>query len=223
MSRSTKLALVQRALKQAGRGQELQAHAKELFDDMLDNWAREFKYPRLRKVGSSLSLTGGSSTVSLPSDYGAGMDNLLFSDSKIPLQEVDGDDFIYSGGFEEDIVSRSVPDRYYVDEQAGLIRLNAAPSSAQSLIPIYFSLPVPVGDNDTVWYPDDKILVEGLVAEIYQFNGDERENDQFIKVEALKNKNLRGLIPLAGGSTRIKMARTRFRPVRGRGIRDRIW
>lgn len=220
-SKSTRSKIVDRALKLAGRGNELKSLANELLNDVLRDWALEYKYPSLRKVGSTVTLAAQSTTVSLPSDYGAGMDQLLIGDDKRPLDEMTMDDFTNKGGFPSASAGTGMPTLYYVDREAGLIRFNNSADQAYVVTPIYYKVPDPIdtsaaGDNVLPWFDNDGVLIQGLIQLIYQYKGDEREFLQEQRVERMKASTRRGLIPIAGGSNRVGLARSRFRKPSGR-------
>ncbi len=219
MSTSTnRLSIVQRALKQAGRGVEIRAHVNELLNVMLRSWAIESKYPQLRKIGAALTLNAGANTVSLPSDFGFGMDNLMFGDERRPLIEQDADAFMLGGGIEDINATAARPTGYMIDKQADQIRFNRTAEKAYSMIPVYFFLPAGLtSDTEFPWYDDDMIVEQGLVAMIYQYTEDEREISQFQKVVSLKKEFRRGIIPLMGGSTKMRLAKSTFK----RSVRNR--
>lgn len=213
MGASIRLEIVQKSLWLAGRDVSLSSSAKDWLNDLLRNWALEYKYPSLRKVGSTLTLAAGSSTVALPTDYGAGMDNLLFGDEKTPLFEKTGDEFVDLGGFPASTAGNTRPVFYMIDKQASIFRFNSQADKAYSFIPIYFSAPAAItNDNAFPWFEDDKVLIQGLIGEIYQYTEDPREENQFMKVERLKASFRRGIISSTGGPKKIRLVSNTFRP-----------
>lgn len=214
MSASTKLAIITRALALAGRNMELKEITTQLLDDLLRDWAQSKKFPQLNKTGATVFLGAGATTVPLPTDYGAGMDNLLFSDDKIPLEEFDADDFVHRRGFPRILDGNGRPTLYTVDEESGIFRFNRTSDKVYQVIPIYFKIPPNVGDAETVWYKNDRVLIKSLVGEIMEFTGDERELVQQQKALALKANFERGDLSKTGGSKTITLSRQVFRPRR---------
>jgi hypothetical protein len=215
-STSTRYELVIRALQLAGRGVELRSSVEQWLNDILKSWALEYKWPALRKVGSSQTLSAGTSTVSLPSDMGSGMESLTFGDEKVPLDEYSMDEFVIRGGFPSSGASSGRPSFYTVDREAGLFRFNVAADQNYSFTPIYFKVPDAIaqtssGDNQTVWVDDDNLVVQGLIQMIYQYTGDQREFAQEQKVNAMKATLKRGLVPMSGGPARMQLSRVRFK------------
>lgn len=216
-SKSTRYQLVMRALTLAGRDARLRSEAEQWLNDLLRAWAFEYKYPSLRRTGSVVTLPAGSTTAALPADLGAGMDNLLIGNDKIPLYEYSMDEFVSNNGFPGVLnPAQGLPSKYAVDENAGLFRFNSTADQNYDLIPIYYASPDPIpqtpaGDAMAVWMDDDQLVVQGLIEIIYQYTGDQREIVQGQKVDKLKNQYRRGAVPMGGGSTRIMLARTRFK------------
>lgn len=216
-SKSTRYQLVTRALTLAGRDIRLRSEAEQWLNDLLRAWAFEFKYPSLRKTGSVVTLAAGTSYSTLPSDLGAGMDNLLIGESRLPLYERSMDEFVAALGFNKvQNPATGFPTMYAVDENAGLFRFDRVADKNYDILPIYYSCPdaipqTPAGDATSVWMDDDQLVVQGLIEIIYQYTGDQREVAQGIKVDKLKSKYRSGAVPMGGGSTRITLARTRFK------------
>lgn len=215
MSQSSRYEIVVRALNLAGRDIRLRSEAEAWLNDMLRDWALEAKYPSLRKTGS-LTLLSGASSVDLPDDYGAGMDNLLMGDSRVPLYERSMDEFVQLRGFQSTTLKSGMPSYYCVDQNAGSILFDATADKNYGLIPIYYAVPATIeigsaGDAETVWHPNDAVVVQGLIQVIYQYTGDQREFVQEQKVEKMKGKYRQGSVPMGGGSTRVTLARTRFK------------
>ena len=215
-SSNNRLKLVQMAVAQAGRGAEIYSHAKDLLNVMLRSWAFEKKYPNLRKVGDAITLSTGSSTAALPSDFGYGMDNLLFGTDQISLDEKDFDEFIKLGGIPTASQNNARPSYYTVDKNAGLFRFNQKADKDYTFIPIYFHIPADIalnsdGDASTVWFDDDDTIIQGLVEYIYQFADDPREFTQHQKQDKKKAEFRRGTTPINGGSTGIRLASSWFR------------
>jgi hypothetical protein len=209
-SSKTKLELVELACMQAGRGAELHGHAKDLLDLMLKSWALKAKYPTLRKIGSEVTLAAGTCTVALPTDLGAGSENMLFSDSGKPMDEKAPDEFLSSGLFP--IAGRTGrPCFYMLDKEASLIRFNTYADQNYTLIPIYFKIPPAlIADTDTVWHEDDEGIVQGLVELIYQYKEDPRELAQGQKVDNKLANYRRGTVPTGGGTSRMRLS-SRFK------------
>lgn len=215
-SRSTRLEIVTRALSLAGRDVRLRTEAEQWLNDMLRDWAFEYKYPCLRKIGSASTLASGQSRAALPADFGAGTDNLLFGSEKVPIYERDMDEFVQARGFQGDNPTSGRPTAYAVDHVAQEFVFNATADKDYPFIPIYYRCPDAIaqtseGDSENVWMPNDALVVQGLIEVIYQYTGDQREQPQYQKVQALKANYRRGVMPMGGGSSRIKLARTRFK------------
>lgn len=216
-SKSTRYQLVTRALTLAGRDIRLRSEAEQWLNDMLRAWAFEFKYPSLRKTGSPITFATGTSYATLPSDMGAGMDNLLIGQGRLPLYERSMDEFVAALGFAKvENPATGLPTMYAIDQNAGLFRFDRTADQNYELIPIYYSCPAPIsqdptGDASPVWMDDDQLVVQGLIEIIYQYTGDQREIVQNQKVDKLKSKYRTGAVPMGGGSTRITLARTRFK------------
>jgi hypothetical protein len=215
-AKSTRSNIVLRALKLAGRNVELKSLAEQLLNDLLRSWAFESRHHALRKVGIPISLAQGASTVSLPSDFGYGMESLLFGADKTELVEKDMAEFVRLGGFPGSNTSSGAPTFYTVDKNAGVVQFNSVSDAVYSILPIYYSVPDPItegsgGDNANPWFDDDATLIQGLVLLIYQFTGDVRERDQEAKVERMKAAFKRGAAPMAGGGSRLKLARGVFK------------
>jgi hypothetical protein len=198
------------AVAQAGRGAELHAHAKQLLNILLRSMAIKAKYPALRKVGVEATLAAGSSTVILPSDFGAGSEYLMLGSEKNPINEKSLADFTSLGGFK---APSGRPTFYMIDEEAGLIRFNTTADQAYPVIPVYFKVPEPIpltsdGDLMRPWFNDDDTLIEALIEKIYQFKQDEREGFQGNKVRNAIGEVRRGQI---NGPARMKLSPNRFK------------
>lgn len=216
-SRSTRADIVSRALQLSGRGQELKLLGNALLNDKLRSCALKFKYKPLMAIGSALTLNMGLSTSALPSDYGAGMANLLFGDKKKPLEERELDEFIDNNGFKGISNANGEPTFYYVDKNGSNFVFNYSADQNYSFIPIYYQMsPVyaedGTGDNLTVWYEDDDALVQLLIHRFYQYLGDSREQYQAGVAEKADADYRRGIAPNQGGSARIRLSRSTFRP-----------
>ena len=218
-SASTRIEIVQRAVKQAGRSAELHAHAKELLNDLLRYCAITKRYKTLRKVGSSLTLSSGSSTAPLPSDFGSATENLLFGTEKLSLTEFEMDDFIERGGFPQDSTTNSRPSFYMTDTEAGVWRFNTSADQAYSFIPVYYKLPANLSvdqsaDQEKIWYENDEAIIEGLIWKIYGYTDDAREFTQEQRWERLDAEYRRGTLPIQGGAARLRLSSATFRPRR---------
>lgn len=215
-STGTRLEIVQRAVKLAGRGAELHQLAKELLNDLCKSWSLEYKHPDLKKVGTAITLSAGSSTAALPDDLGAGMESLLFGSENIPLDEKTMDEFVDLGGFPQSSSATGRPSFYSVDKEAGLFRFNRSADSGYSFTPIYYKVAPTIpyssaGDNTKIWIDDDKLAIQGLIELLYQYLGDVREESQGIRVERMKASWRRGSVPMGGGGSRIKLASDKFK------------
>lgn len=213
-SSATRIEIVMRATKLAGRGAEIYPLAKEFLNDILRSWAMESKFPLLRKVGSEITLSGV--TAPLPSDFGAGMDNLLFGVERKPLEEYDFEDFVRSNGFQPIGSGSGRPSFYTIDQNENVFRFNRVPDQSYPFIPIYFRVPddIPLdqtGDNQTVWFSDNNAIIEAVVEKIYQYKEDPREFTQAQKVDALKGRFKRGVGGIGGGSQRLQLSRKAFK------------
>lgn len=216
-SQSTRYEIVTKALSRAGRGMELRHQAETWLNDFLRSCALEFRWPQLKKIGDPITLSAGSSTASLPSDFGAGMDNLLLGSERTPLDELSMDEFVTHGGFPADTLSSSRPRFYLVDRDQGVFRFGSTADQNYSVTPIYWRLPAAIptpsseGDLQKVWLDDDNLVIEGLIQLIYQYTGDQREFVQDQKVEAKKANIRRGMVPMSGGASRMTLSRSRFK------------
>lgn len=216
----TRSQIVQLAVGKAGRGSELYSTAATLLNLKLRHWALTYRFPNLRKVGAQQTLNTGSTTVALPSDFGAGMDKegMIFGIDAIPLSEKTAEEFAYIGGWPPNTAGSSRPIFYMVDRQAKLFRFNYTADQPYTFTPIYFMVPdsIPTdatGDNTNVWVDSDELAVEGLVESIYQWKEDEREFAQGKKVKSLMEEYRKGLMPI-GGNQRIMLSPERFKTVR---------
>jgi len=204
------------ALKKAGRGVEIKELAEIFLNDVLKDEALRNRYPVLRKTGSG-TLATGSSTASVPTDYGAGMENLLMGENRIPLIEKSNDDFTMLNGYRADAIDSTGPPLFYtIDQEAGLIRFNVKADKAYPLVLVYYKLPADIelgagGDNDYPWYPNDKVLVNLLKAEIFEYVDDERQYVALDRADQEAAKYRRGVFPQQGGSVRVTLNPSRFR------------
>ena len=211
MGNSTRLQIVLKSLQLAGRGVELREICEDLLNDMLRSWALEFKYPQLSKQGTPTTLNAGSRYITLFSDYGAGMDNLVFDTS--PMVELDRDTFVQYDGF-RDAVGR--PQFYMVDEESQRLVFGRVADKNYTVLPFYYKIPAALTlDTEKPWFKDDKTIVQGLIAEIYQYTEDPRENAQFQKVEFMMKKIRGGIVAMGGGPKKIPLSSTTF-PLRSR-------
>lgn len=214
-SAATRYDIVIRALKLAGRGVELRSLAEQLLNDMLRQWSREHKYPELKVVGSATPLAQGSQTAPLPTDFGAGMDNLVFGPEGSPLDEVDMDEFIQRGGMSVQSGTTGRPIFYTIDKNAKLFRFNSPADQAYTFVPIYFKIAdtipqTPTGDATQVFHDNDSLVIQGLIEMIYQYTVDDREFTQHQKVESMRAADRRGAGAMTGGPNRIKLS-SKFR------------
>lgn len=212
---STRIEIVQKALKLAGRSAELNQLGRELLNDLLKSIALKAKYPALRKVGAEQSLPAGSSTVALPSDFGAGSDHLVFGTERSSMYEKTPDEFFDAGGLRASSTTGR-PTIYMIDKEAGLFRFNATADQAYGFIPVYFKLPAAIpldasGDSQKPWFDDDLTLTQGLIELIYQYTGDAREFQQGTKFKQDLAEVRRGIVPMGGGTSRITLSKSRFR------------
>lgn len=215
-SSSTRLEIVQRAVKQVGRSAELYSHGKELLNDLLRGAALANRYKVLRKFGSTQTLSIGSQTVSLPSDFGVGTESLVFSDTSVPISEVDLDDFVEGGGIPAYGTSGGRPTNFMTDKEAGVWRFNRAADRAYSFTPIYYKLPEAYAldstdDNTQIWYEDDQAIIEGLKWKLFAYTDDVREVNQYRLWEQLDAQYRRGTQVIHGGMARVRLSPARFR------------
>lgn len=215
-SATTRLEIVQRAVKQAGRSAELYAHAKELLNDLLRGAALANRYKVLRKVGSAMTLSTGTQTVALPADFGCATDNLLFGNENFPLTEFELDDFIERGGFPAVGTANSRPNFYTTDVESKVWRFAASADVDYQFIPVYFKLPPnyllsALDDNTLLWYENDDAIVEGLIWKIYKYTDDAREFAQKQLWDQLDGQYRRGTMPIQGGASKVRLSPGAFR------------
>lgn len=215
-SNSTRLEIVQRAVKLSGRSAELYGEAKAWLNDLLGDLADKNRYKELLKVfDGTLTLQGGQSTVAFPSDMGSGIESILLNNEGQPLVELEFDDFVAANGFRPASMRSTRPTAYYFDKEARLIRFNATADQAYSLSGAYYKKPLPYAtdatdDNTKIWYSNDAVIVQGLIQIVYQFTGDQREFLQEQKFLRMDGEYRRGTAPLNGGVTRIRLS-SKFR------------
>lgn len=211
-SSSTRLEIVQRAVKLGGRSAELYGEAKAWLNDLLGHLAEKNKYPALFKVfDRTLTLSAGGSTVAFPSDMGAGVESIVLDNEGTPLTELAFDDYVSAGCFQPTNASPGRPTAYFVDKNARVIRFNCAANKAYSLSGGYYQKPVAYAvdatDDDTqIWYSDDATIVEGLVQKVYQYTGDQREFIQDQKFQNMDANFRRGNMPMSGGVQRVRLS-----------------
>lgn len=217
-STSNRGQIVLRALGLAGRGVEIRDSANEWLDDLLQYWAQTYRFPSLRKIGDAITLSAGTSSVALPSDFGAGMAKLglLFGTEKVPLSEKTDEEFITLNGFQ---APTGRPIFYMVDKNGGKFVFNTTADKDYTFIPIYFRLPSRIqngldGDTEKLWLDSDHLAVQGLIHQIYIFTGDDRELAQERVVEKILAKVLRSSMQLGGGSARLGLSPERFRSIK---------
>lgn len=219
-SSSTRAQIVQLALAKAGRGTELTSISNQLLNTLLRHWAITYRFPNLRKVGAQQTLNQGLTTAALPSDFGAGMEKegMIFGTDAIPLSEKNSEEFSFIGGWPPSTAGSSRPIYYMIDRNAGLFRFNYTADQNYPFTPIYYSCPSDLptdatGDNLHPWLDSDKLIIEGLVAEIYSYKEDEREFAQEKRVDRLMEQYRKGMVP-SGGNQRIMPSPERFKTVR---------
>lgn len=215
-SSSTRAQLVSAALTIAGRDVSITTLVNGMLNRMMRDWALQYKYPLLRKTGSAQSLAAGASTSALPSDFGAGMESLLFGDERLPIYEKSSADFVYNNGFKPSSSGTGRPYFYMVDEQGGNFVFNVTADVLYSFVPVYFRVPADLatdtsGDSSSVWMKNDELVVQGLVHKIFQYMGDEREEIQKQRVDQIMAEFRRGSTPVGGGSPKIQLSRAIFR------------
>lgn len=213
---TTRAAIVNKSLQRAGRGNELKSLANEMLNDVLHDLAYTGKYPVLHKIGALTSLPPSTSTVALPSDFGIGMDSLAFDDQIVPLVEYTKEEFADAGFMKTSINTTGRPVAYTIDLEGGLIRFDVISNIAYTFIPIYYKIPdaIPLdatGDNFKPWFPNDLVLVQKLIAEIYQFTEDPREIAQDAKADKKLAEYQRANFKISGGSSRLRLAPQIFR------------
>lgn len=217
--------IVQQALTLAGRSTELKQSANIWLNMFLKHVSMTYRFPELRKVGAATSLSIGSSTAPLPSDFGAGMakSGMVFGSDNKPMDEKDFEDFVVNNGFPPtNNTGSGRPMIYIVDREAGVFRFNMSADTAYPFFPVYFRLPtIPDAstqhDTDSVWISDDIINVEGLKWFIYVFTEDEREMAQEARVDKMLMKWERQ-VTQTGGVSRIMPSPARFKQTRFRGL-----
>lgn len=214
-SASTRIEIVQRAVKQAGRSAEIYAHAKELLNDLLRGCAYNNRYKILKKVGAQLVLPAGSDTLALPVDFGAATDSLIFDDTALPLIEFELDDFVERGGFQRVGVSSNRPSFFMTDTNARLWRFGSVADKNYTFTPVYFVVPenIPVeqsSDQEKVWYENDEAIINGLIWKIFGYTDDVREQAQKAVWEQKDAEYRRGTSPIQAGSTKLRLSRASF-------------
>lgn len=214
----TRQQIVEQALVRAGRDVGLRPLAEVMLNTMLRAWAQHYKFPILRKVGETITLAAGTNSIPIPSDFGAGLDVML-SPTGLPITEKSMEDFIAANGFAG---ISGEPSAMVTDQNAMLFRFNYAPQSNYVVRPIYFRMPADYAtpddveaDNSKLWFPDDEVVIQGLMHLIYQYNGDQREFSQAQLVEAMQGKYARGSVPNSPTGNRVRLSRNTFRPRRG--------
>lgn len=220
-SSKTRYQLVLDALTRAGRGVELRTAAEDWLNSMLRNWAKEYKYPALRTIGTEVTLQSGSQFLDLPSDFGAGMDSCLIGTSgqtMKPIYETMADEFFQRYSLQGATnPAQGLPGTYMVDQSGDRLVFNTVANANYGVVPIYYKVPddIPTGDaaydSEKVWMSDDELVIQGLIELVYQYNGDPRELAQHQKVEAMKNGHRRGSVPPGGGVSRVLLSRKTFR------------
>jgi hypothetical protein len=215
-SQLSRIEIVRQAVALAGRGSEMYPTARTLLNTILRSLALRAKHPALRKTGTEITLAAGSTTVELPSDFGAGSDHLIFGSDRKPIFELGSDEFVDRGGFPSNSAGNGRPTAYIVDLNAGVYRFNVAADQAYGFIPIYFCVPEAIdedsnGDTEKPWYRNDETLVEGLLWRLYTYLQDVREDTQKAKFEQAVAADLRGSVPMNGGVSRIRLNPARFR------------
>jgi hypothetical protein len=216
-SSRTRLQLVTLAVKQAGRGAELYDQGKDLLNLVLRKLAIEAKYPALRKIGTVITLSGGSTTAALPTDFGAGSDHIAFGPERSRMEELEAQQFFDQGGIPSTTAGSGRPTAYMVDREAGMYRFNRIPDQSYDFLPVYFKMPADLAansssaDGQSVWYDNDDTLIELLKTELYVWLNDERENVQRQLAETKVAADRRGMFPISGGSTRLRLSPNVFR------------
>jgi hypothetical protein len=220
-SSATRYEIVTRSLTRAGRGVELRGIAEEMLNDLLRKIAGDYKFPELRKQGDVVTLSAGSQTAALPTDFGAGMDSMLFGDERKLILEKMPDEFYQNGGVQPTVNGATGrPNFYIVDKEAGLFRFNTISDKAYTFIPVYFKMPADIptpdqdGDDMYPWFSDNETLIQGLILSIYQYTSDVREQVQETKFNNYMGRYQQGSVPPGGGVSRILPARSRFRKLR---------
>lgn len=227
-SSSTRAYIVTRALTLAGRGVELQSEANAWLNDMLKDWALDFKFPSLRKVLVPSTLNMGSQNAPLPADFGAGFDKqgILFGVENLPMSEKTYEEFAFLKGFPQSGTTTGRPQFFMVDRNGGNIIFNSTADQAYPFQQTYFQLPASMptdssGDLLHPWPDNDNITIQGLIERIYQYTGDPRELQQWQKVygpggderEGMFTKWKRELFTM-GGTSRVMPSPERFKFVR---------
>lgn len=223
-SSANRYQIVTRALNLSGRGNELRAQANDWLNEMLRDWALDFQYPQLRVVGVAGTLPTGSSTATLPTDFGISFakQGILFGVEKIPLDEKEYEEFVSLWGFPGSTTSPGRPRFYMVDRNGGNIVFNSVADQSYPFLMTYYKVPADIptdatGDGQQVWVSSDNVVTQGLIERIYQFTLDEREQTQHQKVyhpeEGLLSKWQRQVAKM-GGQNRLQLSPARFRTVR---------
>lgn len=215
--------IVTDALSLAGRGSELKQSCNQWLSYALRDLGLTFRFPELRKVGTAQTLSQGSQTVALPTDFGAGMaeSGMIFGTDNKPLQEVSYEEFATGRGFPVAGTSGR-PFRYLVDLNAQVFRFDRFADQNYSFTPVYFITPPlqPVdtsSDNLPVWLDNDMLAVHALIWWIYVFTNDEREQVQEARVEKMCLKWMRQTVKM-GGTGRLLPSPARFRNSAFRGM-----
>lgn len=217
----TRYEIVIEALTLAGRSVELRGSAEGWLNRLLRKMAGEYKYPELRKQGDEITLSSGSQTAALPTDFGAGSDSMLFGDERRPIYERMPDEFYQDGGVQPTANGATGrPNFYIIDREAGVFRFNCIADRDYAFIPIYFKMPPNIatpdedGDDEYPWFSDDETLIQGLIWKIYQYTGDMRAKEQEQTFKRHLAEYRQGSVPPGGGVSRILPSRQRFRKQR---------
>lgn len=213
----TRLQIVQTALKQAGRGAELNDHTKLLLNALLRNQATENRYRCLRKIGSEQTIPAGACIAAFPSDMGGVVQAILFGTEKCELLETDLKDFIQAYGFQPANQAPTRPTAFFVDTQASVLRFNAYADQAYPFFPVHWRIPpdleiTDTDDQDKLWYENDLAIIQGLIWMIYQYTDDVREPSQFRLFQEMDARYRKGTSPAQSSAQRVHLSPGAFRP-----------
>lgn len=213
----SRIKIVETAITQAGRGAELNDHARLLLNAILKDQATRFRYPVLKKVGAPMILPAGATSIAVPDDFGAGAEAMLFGVEKMQILETMMPDFIRAYGFPRDDAQASRPTAFMVDDEAQSFRFNAIADQDYPFIPIYFKLPADLAIDDTddptkLWYGNDLSIINGLMWAIYQYTDDSREDKQKGLFEKMDGDYRRGVMSKQNAGQRMRLSLGAFRP-----------
>lgn len=211
------------ALSLAGRSTELKSAATQWLNYGLRDLGLTFRFPELRKTGSAQTLSAGSNTSPLPSDFGAGMEKsgMLVNDTGKVIEEVSFEDFSINQNSPIQNATGS-PLRYIVSLESSTFRFDKNADKAYTLIPTYFKTPPLLStdssdDSKKIWLDNDAIAVHMLMWWIYIFTEDPREMAQEARVNRMVTRWQRETVKM-GGTSRVLPSPARFKNLQYRGF-----